>query len=159
MSDATLRCVVDATIGIKLVLPEAGSDKARALFAALDASPGTVLFVPDLFFIECGNVVWKHVRRGTCTWQQTAPILLAYRTMLLTTVSTAELYGRAVEIGLRHGITAYDACYVALAEREGVPLVTADDRLCRVLAGAPFTIQSLAAFIIPAPPLPPGSEP
>ena len=34
---------------------------------------------------------------------------------------------------LRHNLTSYDACYVALAEALDVPLLTADERL----AGAP----------------------
>jgi predicted nucleic acid-binding protein len=159
MSDLPLRRVVDATVGSKLVLPEPGSEKARALFGALDNLPGTVLFVPDLFFIECANVVWKHVRRGTCAWEQAAPILRAYEDMTLTTVPTAELYWRAAEIGLQHGISAYDACYVALSEREGVPLVTADDRLIRVLAGTPFKLERLADCVVPAPPVPPPAGP
>jgi predicted nucleic acid-binding protein len=36
---------------------------------------------------------------------------------------------------LRANVTAYDACYVALAESLGCPLVTADRRL----ASAPMT--------------------
>jgi len=36
---------------------------------------------------------------------------------------------RALEIACLHGVTAYDACYIALSERNGVPLLTADTRL------------------------------
>jgi predicted nucleic acid-binding protein len=34
---------------------------------------------------------------------------------------------------LRHNLTAYDACYIALARRLGTPLITGDHRI----AGAP----------------------
>jgi len=59
------------------------------------------------------------------------------------------LYVRATEIGLQYAITAYDACYVALAEREDVTLVTTDEPLIRALASSPFQVQSLEAFTIP----------
>ena len=36
---------------------------------------------------------------------------------------------RAAELAFKHGITFYDASYLALAETEDVPLYTADDRL------------------------------
>jgi predicted nucleic acid-binding protein len=46
-------------------------------------------------------------------------------------------------IGLRH--PAYDCFYLALAERNTSPLVTADDRLIRRCADTPFEklVQSL----------------
>jgi predicted nucleic acid-binding protein len=36
-----------------------------------------------------------------------------------------------VELGLEHGVTVYDAAYLAVAEIEGCMLVTADLRFCQ----------------------------
>ena len=51
--------------------------------------------------------------------------------LALRSVSTLELISAALEIALAHSITAYDACYVALAEALGCTLLTADARLAR----------------------------
>ena len=56
-------CVVDASVGIKLFLREPLSDAAHAFFAHLAEDPPARLFVPDLFFVECANILWKYVRR------------------------------------------------------------------------------------------------
>ncbi len=47
------------------------------------------------------------------------------------------LLPRAVELSSQRRIGVYDCLYVALAEREGCELVTADDRLVRTFAGGP----------------------
>ncbi|MBI2266817.1 MAG: type II toxin-antitoxin system VapC family toxin [Armatimonadetes bacterium] len=56
---------------------------------------------------------------------------------------TAELMERALEIACAHRITAYDACYAALAEMKGIPLLTADDRLVEALGGSLCRIRAL----------------
>jgi predicted nucleic acid-binding protein len=55
--------------------------------------------------------------------------LVALARMRLERHRLTGLLGRAWE--LRHVLTPYDACYVALAERIGRPLVTTDPRLAR----------------------------
>ncbi len=51
----------------------------------------------------------------------------------------AELAGSALEIASEHGLTAYDAAYVAAARRHGWALVSADiaDLVSKGLAVAP----------------------
>ena len=57
----------------------------------------------------------------------------------------------ALQLAVAHGMTAYDACYVALAQRNGIPLVTADEKLVRLLAGTPYLVEALRTFPIPRP--------
>jgi len=56
-------CVVDASVGIKLFLVEKFSDGVDQLFEQLAAEPPARFYVPDLFFVECANVLWKYVFR------------------------------------------------------------------------------------------------
>jgi hypothetical protein len=55
--------VVDASVAIKLFINERFSDQAEALFGILEADPPGRIHVPDLFFIECTNILWKHIKR------------------------------------------------------------------------------------------------
>jgi predicted nucleic acid-binding protein len=50
--------VVDASVVVKLMLPELGSDAADALVA--ERRP---LIAPELLYAECANVFWKRARR------------------------------------------------------------------------------------------------
>lgn len=61
--------------------------------------------------------------------------------------STASLFFRAVDISSQTRSGFYDCLYVALAEREGIEFVTADDKLVN-------NLQSQFPFIIPLSSLP-----
>src|SRR5688572_4958147 len=57
------RYVVDASVGIKLFVEEQDSERVSALFSQLAADPPAQLYVPELFYIECANILLKYVRR------------------------------------------------------------------------------------------------
>jgi len=152
MTATRLECVVDASVGIKLFINEPLSDKADALLAYLAADPPAFLAVPDLFYIECANILWKHVRRFGYPAAEAQKDLMNLGKLALHSTSTAILMADALTIAVIHGITAYDACYVALAQQLGVPCVTADEKLARLLASASHTVRWLGDF--ETPPLP-----
>lgn len=135
MSDLTSRCVVDASVGIKLFVDESLSGAAQRLFTQL-MLPGTQFYIPDLFYIECTNVLWKYVRRGGLPRRNAQLAVNQLCRLKLRRVSSAHLAAAALGLAIEYELTAYDAAYAALAQRVSAPLITADEALVRKLAGA-----------------------
>jgi len=115
--------VVDASVAVKWVLPEPDSGPAVELRAA------GALIAQSLVIAEIGNALWKSVLRGD------ADKLDAYAALQIAVahferiVAIDQLAARALQLAvdLRHPI--YDCLYLALAERERVPIVSADAKL------------------------------
>lgn len=136
-------CVVDASVGIKLFVDEAFSNKADRLFRRLAATPPAHFYVPDLFFVECANILWKYTRRFDYPADNARQDVRDLRALNLNTVSTADLLEPALELALAYDVTAYDATYAALARQLDLPLVTADETLQRKLTGSNITALTL----------------
>jgi predicted nucleic acid-binding protein len=136
--DASSRydCVVDASVGIKLFLAEPLSDRVDALFDHLSDALPARLYVPDLFFVECANILWKYVRRYGYPQEAAQQDVADLVRLPVRSVPTAVLAESALGLAMSWEITAYDAIYAALAEQLSLPLVTADEALVRKLSGA-----------------------
>ncbi len=115
MNRTPLDCVVDASVGIKLCIAEPLSDRADALLALAVAEPPTQLYVPDLFYVECANILWKHVQRSGLSSDKALKDLEHLRALRFHRTPTFDLVSDALPIALAYAISAYDACYVALA--------------------------------------------
>jgi predicted nucleic acid-binding protein len=142
----SLDCVVDASVGIKLFLVEPLADGADALFASLATTPPTRLYVPDLFYIECTNILWKYVRRFGYSPEAAQQDVTDLVRLPLHSASTAALAEAALALALEHGTTAYDAAYMALAQKLSLPLVTADEALVRRLEGTGLDVRWLGEW-------------
>jgi predicted nucleic acid-binding protein len=148
-----LRCVVDASVAIKQFIPDDPlTPKVNQLFAHL-GNPQTAIFVPDLFYIECGNIIWKYVRARLYAVADVPGDLATLKSFPLQVVSTADLMADAVSIALTYGISAYDASYVALSQQVGATLLTLDGKLVRALNTSPYNISSFNDFEVPPLPL------
>ncbi len=123
--------VVDASVAIKLFITEKYSGETESFFEKVNLNSPDSLYVPDLFYTECANIFWKYVRRHGLPVFEAKKEMTALKQLKLRTVSGAELMERALELALRWNITAYDASYLALAERLKASLVTADEKLIK----------------------------
>lgn len=138
-------CVVDASVLIKLFLPEQDSDLATALFSVV--APAQVLrAVPDLAYLECANILRTRVHRGFLGSAE-ASVLAAQLTALpLAWYPTPPLMTAILRHALTEQISAYDAAYVTLAELLRLPLITADTVLAGKLRGAATSVLDLASL-------------
>ena len=140
-----MRYVLDSNVALKWVLRESDSDKARQLRVDYKQQIHELL-APDVFPIEVAHALARSERRGIITPVQ-GPIFLAD---ILASQPQLHPYipllWRAYSIASQARIGVYDCLYVALAEREGCELVTADDRLVRTLQPTFAFIKPLAAL-------------
>ena len=126
MSAVILRCVLDASVVIKLFIEEEFSDKVQRLFAKLAEDPQAEIHVPDLFYIECANILLKYTKRYKRPLEDSLADLKDLNALALHSTSTAELIEDALKLAQQKNITAYDACYAVLAQKLELPLITAD---------------------------------
>lgn len=136
-------CIVDASVGIKLLLPEAETELVEQIFAGLNDEPPVRLYVPELFYIECANILWKYVRRFEYPIEDARGHLSDLRQLDLDVIPTEDLLLMAFDLALEYEITAYDACYVALAGLLELPLITADRRLANKMRGSDIPVRLL----------------
>jgi predicted nucleic acid-binding protein len=139
-------CVIDASVVIPGFVTQPLTRQARALLGRLDEAPPLRLLAPDLLYAECANALWKYVRYGGHDAAVAAGQLARIRQLPLGSTPTLLLVDRALALAVRWKISAYDACYVALADLVGCPLVTADERLVQRLAGGPGSVRWLGAL-------------
>lgn len=128
--------VIDASVAAKWVLPAGGETLTREALELLKRYADAELrfVVPDLFWAELANLLWKAVRQGRIRVTGAEDALQAMRDRGFPTVSSHTLLLEAFTIASTFDRTVYDALYVALAVSSKSQLVTADERLATALA-------------------------
>jgi len=127
--------VIDASVAAKVFITEDGSPAARAF-----AASGVRLLAPDLIFVELASVAAKRLARGDIPRSLAEAMVAAAPGLPHETAPAAGLADRAFALAADHGVSAYDGLYLALAERRGCDLVTADQRLIAKVAAAGLRI-------------------
>ena len=124
--------VIDASVAIKCVLPEDGSEQATTLVAH------EVCTAPDLIVNECVNALWKNARLGRVTAQQAEEAGAIFSALGLQLARSQPLAKRALEMALVLDHPAYDCFYLALAETRMIAMVTTDAKFARKVRASAF---------------------
>ena len=141
-----MRYTLDSNVGLKWVLKE--PDSPRAVRLRDDFRQGVhELIAPDVFPIEVAHAIAKAERRGVIRVGDGSQKLADIFTFMPVLHPYLPLLPRAFALAsaARHGV--FDCLYIALAEREGCELVTADDVLVK-------KFQGQFSFIVPLSSLP-----
>uniref|UniRef100_B0SZV9 Ribonuclease VapC n=1 Tax=Caulobacter sp. (strain K31) TaxID=366602 RepID=B0SZV9_CAUSK len=113
--------VVDASVALKWVLDnEDGSSRAISLIETES------LIAPDLWLIECANVLVMKARRGLITAEGARAALASIEATPVRIVPTRAHIAAAQAIAFELNKSAYDSLYLAIAVSERATMVTAD---------------------------------
>jgi predicted nucleic acid-binding protein len=116
--------VLDASVAAKWFVNEEHSEAADRLRRGADT-----FVAPDIFVAELGNVVRTWCVDGVISPGTAQALVRQFGELEVDLVASLELLRSALDLAIAHRRSIYDSLYVALALREGCPLVTADLRL------------------------------
>lgn len=127
--------VVDASVLVKLVQVETGSDTVLATFQR--AGPDTRFVAPALARYEVGHALLMRSRAAG------EPAIEAERdlAMALALVELVDDPAPGVALAMKHGLTYYDASYLALAAARDARVWTYDAKLAKAAAAEKRTFR------------------
>lgn len=108
---------------------------AELTFAAkvLDALRTDIAVVPVTWGLEVANVIARAEAKGLVTGARSAEFLELLEGVSIEVDAATFTHARSgtLELARRHKLSAYDASYLELALRRGLPLATLDEDLGR----------------------------
>jgi predicted nucleic acid-binding protein len=107
-------------------------DEASAYADAVeDSLAHSAAVVPTLWHQEVANVLLVAERRKRTTEAKSGHFLQLFASLRISVdeVIPAQLWPEWLRLGRAYGLSAYDAVYLEMALRRGLPLATLDDPL------------------------------
>lgn len=125
--------VIDASVAVAWFVPSQATGYADRVARR---TRHEALVVPSLWEAEFANVMTVLLRRRVLARHQVAAVLARAERLDLVTDRDAAAARVLFTLAERHGISAYDAAYLELAQRRGLPLATRDTSLARAARAA-----------------------
>jgi len=120
--------IVDSSIAVAWCFPDEQDAYSQSVLDAIARRPA---YVPDLWHLEVANTLLVGERRKRSTQAETVA-WLGFLTALPITVddqTKSQAFYATVSLGRSQNLSAYDAAYLELAMRLGLPLATLDEKL------------------------------
>lgn len=124
--------VIDTSALIRLYVPDGPLHPEIETAFNRAASGAELVLAPELLLAEAANVLLRKRRRGELSAQELGKLLQAVGSLPIRFCGHADLILPSCALAEAHGLSVYDALYLALAERHGARLITSDDALDKV---------------------------
>ncbi len=144
----SLRVVIDASVTLSWCFSDEENDSALQTLNALAEGEAVV---PAIWTLEVANVLLLAERRGRLARAESEQFLALLEKLPITvdTTSICAISPHIMALGRDYQLSSYDAAYLELAMREGIPLATIDTLLLNAM-----TRLGVSTF-----PLPPVEQP
>jgi predicted nucleic acid-binding protein len=120
--------VLDGSATVAWLIPD---ERTAATQSLLDHVGDLGAIVPMLWRLEIGNALTFAIRRKRMTIAQRADALAQLSALPIAVDSDTFVHAWGLTLALadRFSLSLYDACYLELAQRRGLPLATLDKDL------------------------------
>jgi len=141
-----VRLVLNASVVAKwLLADEPLVPEARKLLQEFQEGVWEEFIVPEFCLREVANALWVAYRRGRITEEEARIGWFSFLQLNLSVLPDPPL-SSVLDFSLRHGVPVYDSIYIMLAQQEGCPLLTADERLFQAVADSLPFVQWLGNY-------------
>jgi predicted nucleic acid-binding protein len=132
--------VLDASVALSIIFEDEFSSYSNDVAEIMSRSRAVV---PIVWPLEIANAILTAVRRQRIP-REDAPMLIGSMDRLPVDIDRGIapefLTWATLTVGLAHRVSAYDASYLEVAMRRGLPLATQDERLIRAADAAGIEI-------------------
>lgn len=134
--------VLDASVALLWLVPETNPAGVDFAGVALKALKDSQAIVPSLFALEVANVIAKVESKGIVTEadSQRFITLLGRLNIVIDQATAVHALGDTLNLSRRYKLSAYDAAYLEMALRTGLPLATLDTNLAKAAKTAGVAI-------------------
>ena len=127
-----MRIVIDASVALKWVFDEPGSEYASALRA-------DQLIAPAIWLAEAANALWRRVRIKDITPERANARLTELLNAPVASLPIEPYLDAALRVATQLGHPVYDCLYLAIAIHHQTHVVTADRRFAAIGNQPDFT--------------------
>lgn len=118
--------VLDASAWLRLFVPDGPLPDGLEDAVRRAEQGDALLSAPDLAWVEMAHALHRKRTTGWLTDQEFGEVWTDLRRLPVHPVPIQEDLEAAIELAQASGLSVYDACYAALAQRLGARLFTAD---------------------------------
>lgn len=122
--------ILDASIALAWCFADEATEETTVLLERLNQESA---FVPELWTLEMGNILISAERRKRISYAKITEFLTLLQHLNIKVDNETSIRGFREILSLAHSenLTTYDAAYLELAMRLGLPLATKDIQLAK----------------------------
>jgi predicted nucleic acid-binding protein len=121
---------IDCSLTMAWYFPDESSPYADAVARGLKTREAVA---PSIWPLEVANVLAVGERRRRCTEAQSATFLARLKQLpiRIDDDTSSRAWGETIQLARTQRLSAYDAAYLEVAMRRGIPIATLDDGIKR----------------------------
>jgi len=134
--------VLDNSVAMRWLLASNKASDQRYAESVLKSMANAEALVPNLWHLEAANVLLGATNRKDIEISEVERFTVQLENLPITvdTLTANQVFGHTISLAKAYRLSSYDAAYLELALREGLPLATLDKDLLKAASRSDIKI-------------------